>query len=98
MIIKADTIDNRLGNVDVADTNDIGDGLSHYIGTRNDDLAWEHHPVTGVEFESKVVVTLPSGEIIEGVFPEFDSEYAASLPETIYLKSNDTQLSYANKI
>lgn len=95
--VKAETIDSEMGNSVLGDTNDIaGDGHIHHIATRNDDLAGEHHPVTGVEFESKIV-TLPSGEVIEGVFPEFDSEYTATLPESMYLESDDTQFSYANE-
>ncbi|MGG1400178.1 HNH endonuclease [Bacillus salipaludis] len=94
--VQAETINIDTGGLDVGDTNDIEDGQIHHIETRNDDLAGEHHPVTGVEFESKVV-TLPSGEVIEGVFPEFDSEYTATLPETMYLESDDTQFSNANE-
>jgi hypothetical protein len=67
--VQADSIDSDMGNGDVTDTSDIGDGQIHHIETRNDDLAGEHHPVTGVEFESKIV-TLPTGEVIEGVFPD----------------------------
>ncbi|NRG30197.1 HNH endonuclease [Bacillus circulans] len=98
--VQAKTIDSDMRNTDVVDTNDIagdvGDGHIHHIETRNDDLAGEHHPVTGVEFESKVV-RLPSGEVIEGVFPEFESEYTATLPESMYLESDDTHFSYANE-
>lgn len=93
--VQADTIDSDMGNGDVTDRSDIGDGQIHHIETRNDDLAGEHHPVTGVEFESKIV-TLPTGEVIEGVFPEFESEYTATLPESMYLESDDTHFSYAN--
>ncbi|MCM3571069.1 HNH endonuclease [Neobacillus mesonae] len=98
--VQADTIDSDMGNADVVDTNDIvgdaGDEHIHHIETRNEDLAGEHHPVTGVEFESKVV-TLPSGVVIEGVFPEFESEYTATLPESMYLESDGTHFSYANE-
>ena len=100
--VQAETVDNETGNTqtDAGDTKDsageMGDGQIHHIETRNEDLAGEHHPVTGVEFESKVV-TLPSGEVIEGVFPEFDSEYTSTLPESMYLESDDVQFSYANE-
>lgn len=93
--VQAATIDSDTG-VEVGDTSEIGDEQIHHIETRNDDLAGEHHPVTGVEFESKVI-TLPSGEVIEGVFPEFNSEYTISLPESMYLESDDTHFSYANE-
>lgn len=74
----------------------IDDGNVHHIETRNEDLAGQHHPETGVEFESKVV-TLPSGEVVEGVFPVFDSEYTATIPESMYLESDDIQFNEANE-
>lgn len=43
------------------------DGKITHMDTRNESLDGEHHPVTGVEFHSKIV-TLPSGDQIEGVF------------------------------
>lgn len=71
------------------------DGNIHYIETRNDDLAGQYHPETGVEFESKIV-TLPSGDVIEGVFPVFDSEYTATIPQSMYLESDEVQFNVAN--
>ncbi|MFJ7726113.1 HNH endonuclease [Neobacillus sp. NPDC097160] len=97
--VQAETIDSNTGSVYVDGTAEFGDpadGQIHPIETRNDELAGDHHPVTGVEFESKVV-RLPTGEVIEGVFPEFDSEYTATLPESLYLEGDGTHFSYANE-
>lgn len=70
-----------------------GDG--HMIETRNDDLAGQLHPETGVPFEAETV-TLPTGEVVEGVFPQFESTFDYQMDSSLYLESDDEQFTNAN--
>ena len=65
------------------------------VDTINDDLNGAVHPETGVVYES-VVVELPGGEWIEGVFPQFDYAYMGELPTEMFLSSDYEQFSYMN--
>ena len=67
-----------------------------YIITRNESLENSRHPITGVQFEKKVV-ELPSGEKIEGVFPVFDSVFDAKIPENLYLQKDEVQFKNCNE-
>lgn len=66
------------------------------IITVNESLENDRHPITGVEFERKVV-ELPSGEKIEGVFPNFESAFDAKLPKELYLASDKAQFKECNR-
>ncbi|MFC7685775.1 HNH endonuclease [Ureibacillus sp. GCM10028918] len=98
--VQADTIDNTMVDNGTSPASGIegttGNVEIHHLETRNDVLVGEYHPITGIEFESKVV-TLPSGEAVEGVFPIFESEYTATLPQSFYLESDGTQFYTANE-
>lgn len=65
------------------------------IKTINDDLEDQKHPETGVLFEKKVVET-DTGEKVEGVFPQFESEFDAQLPEDLYLAKDKEQCDECN--
>lgn len=65
------------------------------IETRNDGLAGETHLETGVPFEAEAV-TLPNGDVVEGVFPQFDSTYNFQLEPSLYLESDNAQFTAAN--
>lgn len=60
------------------------------IQTRRSDLEGKEHPETGVRYERKEV-DLGNGEIVEGVFPEFESNFDARLDESQYLDSDARQ-------
>ncbi|MEC1525654.1 HNH endonuclease [Neobacillus niacini] len=90
-----DQDDNLLLKLDNTDYGNSHEPLIQ-LDTRNEALDGGSHSVTGIEFELQSV-TLPSGQQVEGVFPEFDSEYTISLPESMYLDSDNTQFSYANQ-
>ncbi|MET3684435.1 hypothetical protein ABID56_002572 [Alkalibacillus flavidus] len=63
---------------------------------RNEHLAGDEHPETGVPFESKTITT-ENGRDIEGVFPQFASNFDVSLPENQYTHSDWEHISYANE-
>ncbi|MFF3925916.1 HNH endonuclease [Paenibacillus lactis] len=65
------------------------------ISTINDSLEGELHPVTDVPYDSKVVAT-PEGDIMEGVFPDFEEAYHGYLPESIYLETDAAHFTYMN--
>lgn len=67
----------------------------YVIETRNDDLAGDVHPETGIPFETETV-TLPNGDVVEGVFPQFDSVYNYQMDSSLYLESDDEQFTNAN--
>ena len=68
-----------------------------HIETINDHLVGNVHPETGVPFH-EVQVTLPNGNVIEGVFPEFESVLDVQLPQELYGASNYQQFQLANQV
>ena len=67
-----------------------------YLITRNESLEGDVHPITGVPFERKTI-DLGNGEIIEGVFPEFESVFDAKIPEDLYLQTDYKQFKVCNE-
>lgn len=65
------------------------------IQTRRSDLEGKEHPETGVKYERKEV-QLGNGEVVEGVFPEFEAKFEAQLDESQYLDSDGRQFREAN--
>lgn len=57
---------------------------------RNESLAGDVHPMSGVPFERRVI-RLEDGRVIEGVFPKFDSVFDAKIPRELFEASNITQ-------
>jgi hypothetical protein len=83
-----------VGIVDIIDGADIVEAEG--IETRNDHLSGFEHAETGVPFETKWV-ELPNGDVIEGTFPVFDSQFSVVLAEEVYLSSDDTHFKIANE-
>lgn len=85
--------DHPIGTVD-----SIGEPTpSHsYLITRNEGLAGDVHPITGVPFEH-MSITLLDGSVVEGVFPRFDSVFETVLPNDLLEASDKVQFSYCNK-
>ena len=69
--------------------------ISYEIHTRNESLEGDKHPITGVSFERKTVEDADGNEVT-GVFPVFDSEYDAQLPENLYKASDKEQFKECN--
>ena len=69
--------------------------IYRYIECRNQSLEGTSHPITGIEFARKRVDN-GSAEIIEGVFPKFDSAFDTKLPKELYKESNFKQFKRAN--
>jgi hypothetical protein len=83
-----------VGIVDIVDGADSV--VAQEIETRNDHLAGSTHLETGVPFETKVIET-PSGELVEGSFPVFESQFSVVLAEEMYLESDNTHFKIANE-
>lgn len=83
-----------VGVIDIVDGPDIVEAEG--IETRNDHLAGFEHEVTGVPFETRII-ELPSGEVVEGTFPVFDSQFSVVLAEEVYLESDNTHFKIANE-
>ncbi len=62
----------------------------------NEELAGKYHPVTGVYFERKIVDD-GEGNKIEGVFPQFDYEFEATLDKKDIKATDSIQFDKANK-
>lgn len=69
--------------------------ISYEIHTRNESLEGDKHPITDVSFERKTVEDADGNEVT-GVFPVFDSEYDAQLPENLYKASDKEQFKECN--
>lgn len=72
------------------------DVISRDIITRNESLKGDVHPITGVPFEEKTV-TDAEGNKVTGVFPEFDSQFDAQLPDDMLQASDAEQFGECNK-
>ena len=70
--------------------------ISYEIHTRNESLEGDRHPITGVPFERKTVEDSDGNEVT-GVFPEFDFDFDAQLPEDLYEASDKEQFAECNK-
>lgn len=60
-----------------------------------EDLEGKTHPDTGVPYERKTVIV--DGEKVEGVFPQFESQYSTKLPEGLYKESDGAQFKYCSE-
>jgi len=77
--------------------NDVNKEKSRiYLITRNESLENTVHPITGVPFERKTIMN-ENGEMIEGVFPNFESIFDAKIPEELYGESDKKQFKYCNE-
>jgi hypothetical protein len=66
------------------------------LKTRNEDLEGKKHPETGVPYVRKTVKDA-AGNPVEGVFPEFNSQFDVQLPEDLYQASDSKQARECNK-
>lgn len=67
-----------------------------YLITRNESLDGDIHPITGIPFERQTI-ELGTGEVIEGVFPIFDSAFDANISEGLFAESDYKQFKECNK-
>ena len=81
------------GNTDTPVAKESGEKI--YLITRNESLAGDVHPITGVPFEKRII-ELPTEEIIEGVFPEFESIFDAQIPENLFNETDYRQFKECN--
>ena len=70
--------------------------IAYEIHTRNESLDGDRHPITGVPFERKTVEDADGNEVT-GVFPLFDSEFDAQLPDELLQSSDREQFDECNK-
>lgn len=82
-----------IGVVDLVDGADMVE--AEELETRNDHLNGYEHPDTGVLFVEKIV-ELPNGQVIEGTFPVFDSNFSVMIVEDLYLEGDDVHFEVAN--
>lgn len=68
-----------------------------YLICRNESLENDIHPITGVPFERKSI-RLENGEMVEGIFPKFESDFEVQLEPAMYLESDNKQFTEANKL
>lgn len=81
------------GNPNSSEKGEIPAPIEYYP-CRNECLAGDVHPITGVPFERKVIEV--DGRLIEGVFPVFESSMDVQLPESLYMSSDREQFAYCN--
>ena len=67
-----------------------------HIPTYNEQLEGKRHPVTGVTFEKRVFRL--NGEIVEGVFPKFDSKFDTFLPWPLWKASDTDQFKFCTNM
>jgi hypothetical protein len=83
-------------DTDPRDLPGMKNDLASNLTTRNEGLKDQKHPETGVPFKEKTV-TDAEGNEVTGVFPEFDSEFDAQLPEELEQASDKEQFDECNK-
>lgn len=82
-----------IGVVDVIDGADIVEAED--IKTINDHLDGYEHLETSVPFIEKTM-ELPNGQVVEGIFPVFDSKFNVIIAEDLYLESDKVHFKLAN--
>lgn len=100
----ADGFDGAIAEAEEPLVEEMGEEDSHadgskdvvHVETRNEEMEGSVHPESGVPYHSHEV-ELPDDTVVEGVFPDFDEEYATSIPESLYLSTDYEQFSYANQ-
>lgn len=68
--------------------------MAQEIQSINANLDGSLHPVSGVPFETNTFAY--DGEIIQDVFPVFEAAYEVTIPDSIYLASDEAHFNYAN--
>lgn len=66
------------------------------VKCRNEELEGKEHPVTEVKYERRIVDD-GDGNLKEGVFPQFKSEFTATLSPDEYKSTDSVQFDRANK-
>jgi hypothetical protein len=94
--IFKETVANKTENESVKKSGDAGNETVERIPTRNEALEGQCHPDTGVPFKAKEVEN-GQGETVEGVFPEFDKDFIAQLPEELLQESDSVQFKECNE-
>ncbi|WP_051348369.1 HNH endonuclease [Peribacillus kribbensis] len=74
-------------------TDDSSD--EYVIQTVNADIEGDVHDETGVPYE-KETIELSNGQLVTGVYPDFQETAAVSIPEDLYLESDYVQFEAAN--
>lgn len=74
---------------------DASDSQTIKIICRNESLAGEKHPVTGVLFELKTIEV--EGQFYEVAVPQFESDFNTTLPEEMHTSSDREQFSKCNE-
>lgn len=82
-----------IGIIDIVEGSDTVQ--AEEFETRNNHLNGLEHDVTGVQFAEKTI-ELPSGELVTGTFPVFDSSFSVFLTDDIYHASDSTHFDIAN--
>lgn len=80
----------------VVKESDTAGGTVEHMICRNESLADDVHPMSGVLFEQRTIY-LEDGRVIEGVFPKFESAFDAKIPKELYEASNTSQFKECNK-
>lgn len=80
----------------VSKMKDSDSGNPIYMITRNEGLEGEVHPITGIPFQRRLI-ELPSGEVAEGVFPEFEAVFEARIPEAFFKETDYKQFKICNE-
>ncbi|MGL6107313.1 HNH endonuclease [Romboutsia sp.] len=80
----------------INETKDIKEDEVTKIKCVNEDLEGKQHPESGVKYERKVVDD-GEGNKVEGVFPQFESEFEATLDKDELKSSDIVQFNRANK-
>ncbi len=65
------------------------------IQTINADLEGSNHEETGVPYERDTVL-LPNGDVVSGVYPNFNEDFSVQVPESMHLDSDSVQFNEAN--
>ncbi|RNF38262.1 HNH endonuclease [Planococcus salinus] len=83
-----------IGVIDVIEGTAVAEAEG--IETRNDHLNGIVHPDTGVLFVEKSV-NLPDGQVVEGTFPVFHTDFQVEIQESDYTASDEMHFKAANE-
>ena len=89
-------IEQKKESAETVETKETENSETQSIPCRNESLEGKEHPETGVPFKGRTVEN-DRGEKVEGVFPEFESDYDVQLPKNLEKASDAEQFAECNK-
>lgn len=93
--MQSSEIQNEVKKMDIDKENITDEKNRIILITRNESLEGDVHPITGIPFERKEIAMVD--EIIEGVFPKFNSVFETKISSDLHESTDFKQFKFCNE-